>query len=66
MKNEKFWVQALEKICYDKEVRSCKLRATVAMVSDNNDELQKEVTKLSDKIEILTNKIEEMNNNYKN
>lgn len=37
-----------------------------AMVSDNNDELQKEVTQLSDKIEILTKKIEEMNNNYKN
>ncbi|MFZ5431178.1 MAG: ion transporter [Bacteroidota bacterium] len=34
-----------------------------AMVSDNNDELQEEVSKLSDKIEILTKKIDELNHN---
>ena len=34
-----------------------------AMVSDNNDELQKEVSNLSDKIETLTKKIDELNQN---
>jgi voltage-gated sodium channel len=33
-----------------------------AMVSDNNDELKNEVSRLSDKIELLTSKIEELNN----
>ncbi|MEI6346488.1 MAG: ion transporter [Bacteroidota bacterium] len=33
-----------------------------AMVSDNNDELKNEISRLSDKIELLTNKIEELNN----
>lgn len=39
-----------------------------AMVSDNNDELQNEVSQLSEKIEILTKKIDELNkyNNLKN
>ncbi len=39
-----------------------------AMVSDNNDELQNEVSQLSDKIEILTTKIDELSNsnNLKN
>ncbi|PKP40725.1 MAG: ion transporter [Bacteroidetes bacterium HGW-Bacteroidetes-12] len=37
-----------------------------AMVSDNNDELQSEVSKLSDKIEILTKKIDELNNSNNN
>ena len=35
-----------------------------AMVSDNNDDLQKEVTALSAKIELLTDKISELNNNH--
>lgn len=35
-----------------------------AMVSDNNDELQKEVSQLSKKIESLTEKIEEMHKSY--
>jgi voltage-gated sodium channel len=40
-----------------------------AMVSDNNDDLQEEVSQLSKKIESLTQKIEELkksNNNFKN
>lgn len=37
-----------------------------AMVSDNNDELQKEVSQLSNKIEILTKKIDEINNSNNN
>jgi len=36
-----------------------------AMVSDNNDDLQKEVSKLSAKIETLTRKIDELNQNKK-
>jgi len=36
-----------------------------AMVSDNNDDLQKEVSQLSKKIEILTEKIAELNTNTK-
>jgi voltage-gated sodium channel len=32
-----------------------------AMVSDNNDELQKEVTQLGKKIDSLTEKIDELN-----
>jgi len=35
-----------------------------AMVSDNNDNLQKEVSQLGAKIEALTAKIEELNNNH--
>lgn len=37
-----------------------------AMVSDNNDELQKDVFKLSAKIDTLTKKIDELNNNNNN
>ena len=37
-----------------------------AMVSDNNDELQKEVTILSHKIDSLTEKIDELNNKHNN
>ena len=37
-----------------------------AMVSDNNDELQKEVTTLSHKIDSLTDKIDELNNKHNN
>ena len=37
-----------------------------AMVSDNNDDLQKEVTALSAKIELLTDKISELKNNHNN
>jgi len=37
-----------------------------AMVSDNNDEIQNEVIKLNDKIEILTKKIDKLNNTNNN
>lgn len=37
-----------------------------AMVSDNNDDLQEEVSQLSKKIEILTEKIAELNNTHTN
>lgn len=37
-----------------------------AMVSDNNDELEKEVSKLNEKIEILTNKIDKLNDSSYN
>ena len=37
-----------------------------AMVSDNNDDLQKDVTELNNKIDVLTKKIDELNNSIKN